>query len=143
MTKPGGKLLGKAAFLIRTSSLIRHSSFVIRHSSHADHCSTAEPQLARANVPARDRGRLVDHTQALQEYDFSPDQSDDGIPGTKVGSKFARSLSRRARARARHGWPRSLRRLSTLRVHLPAARDQNHSWRNFKERSICESRKIS
>src|SRR5260370_21798553 len=102
MTKPEGKLPGKAAFLIRTSSLIRHSSFVIRHSSHGDHCSTTESQLARANVFARRRRRPGDHAEALQEYDFLPDESDDGIPGTKVGPKFARSLSRRARARARH-----------------------------------------
>src|SRR6266496_2161572 len=102
MTKPEGELLGKAAFLNRTLSFLRHSSFVIRHSSHGDHRSTTGSELARANVSARDRSRLIDHVEAFQEHDFPPDESDDGIPGRKVGFQLARTLSRRARPRARH-----------------------------------------
>src|SRR5206468_2974030 len=86
----------------RWDQFIRHSSFVVRASDHGDHRSTTESELARANVFAHDRGRLVDHDQAFQKHDFSPDESDDGIPGGEVGLQLARALPRRARARARH-----------------------------------------
>jgi hypothetical protein len=48
-------------------------------------------------------------------------------PEEKVGFAHAGSLSRRAHARPRRRRPDPLRGLPALRVHLPAACDQDHT----------------
>src|SRR5207249_830528 len=110
--------------------------------TNGDHRSTTESKLARAHVPARNRGRLIDYAETFQEHDFPPDESDDGISRGEVGLQPAGALPRRACARAGHRRSRPLCCLSAMRIYLPAPRDQNYSRRNFKERSFRQGGKI-
>jgi ferredoxin len=76
--------------------------------TNGDHRSTTESELARAHVPARNRGRLIDYAETFQEHDFPPDKGNDAISGGKVGLQLARALPWRACARAGHDMVRCI-----------------------------------
>src|SRR3954470_21021512 len=74
---------------LRYGSFLRHSSFVIRHFDHGSHRPTSKTEFPRAPLPAGDPERNGDHAAPFQKHAVWPDESDDAIPGGKMGRQPA------------------------------------------------------
>src|SRR4051812_49220512 len=87
------------------------------------HRTAPNAPLARETLPAQHLRGPRDNHSPFQEHALRPDESDDAIPGGKMGRASAGLLSRHTGTGARCERPRSVRCLSALRIHLPATRD--------------------
>ena len=135
-------------FLLRSSSLFPTDQFlimscsitVIRHEhARADltwHHRRAQTELAERFICPRSSSGMAITFQPFQKHAPRAHEGDDAISRRRNGTASMPEHYRGAPALVRDDTrPRTLRRLPALRIHLPAARDQDRSRRNSGRRS--------